>query len=417
LLLASAWGLGQARSSRAQPGIMGGWVATLLVAGAAVYLLLRELPTVPLPVPLQRGPARVALELGAAGAWLASPWEFAPAASTTLPLLGAVVWGAWGVAAAAAWRRGERVVAFTLALAVGAVVPAQLLTGPLRPHDLLLAVPAWGWAWGWLLRAPGERMVRALSTPAAPHAGAAAALLVSAASVAALGWAATRTALWSRDAEGRLADPIAARSATAAAVARQVQRLPLTSHSTLVVLQATRIDVPDTPPLPAGATLLAATPVYTALAGRAGLSLLVPRGAAVRWTTHLDDVPLDAFVLMDSGDVRLRTWGTVTSARMYSALVAVAAEQFWRARHDLWSVLELKPAEVAFVYQPQSLPFPPEHLDDTAPEFARMLRAEGSASSYRVLNLFGKMFQAVRDRPLPEAPDTLDARTPALGQP
>ena len=75
----------------------------------------------------------------------------------------------------------------------------------------------------------------------------------------------------------------------------------------------------------------------------------------------------------------------------------------------------LQPSEVAFVYQPQSLPFPPQQLDDAGPAFAQMLQQEGSASSYRVLSLFKKMYQAVRGRPLPDAPPAGGA-APAGGQ-
>ena len=403
LALAWLWRLGEARRDRPRRTLIIAVAASAVVSVAAGWMVLVVMPHGHMAPYALGGPRSMLRNLGVLGGWLLSPWRFAPASTAALPWVGALLWAGWAAAALAAWRRGARVVAFALALALGVVGPALPLYTHLNPYYLLLAVPALGWSIGWLVRQPAERMLNALSTPTAPHSGASAALLVAGAAAALLGWSATRASLWARDGAGLLTDPLASRSSISARVERQVRALPLTSHSTVVVLQATRLPIPDTIQPPPGGVVIAVTPVHAALAGRVGLSLLVPKGATVRWTTHLDDVPADAFVLMDSGDPVLRIWGSVTSARMYSALVAVTAQQFWRARHDLWSVIELQPSEVAFVYQPQSLPFPPEQLDDSGPAFAQMLRDEGSPSSYRVLSLFAKMYQAVRNRPLPDA--------------
>ncbi len=407
--------------------------APAAVACAAGLLVAHALPHGLHDAYALGGPATVLRNLGVFGGWLVSPWRFALFYSPLLPWVGALVWGLWSFAALRAWRAGERLGGLALWWALLVVAPTLGLLSHVYPYYLLLAVPAWGWMLGLLLQGPAEQLLAALATPAAPKAATPAApkaspttlaaqavalvaLLVAAGATASLGWSATQATLTTRTSEGLQAEPIAARASIAAGVARQVRGLRLLGTSRLAILQATTVEVPDTLRLRDRGVVIAGSLVYGAMDGAVGFSLLVPRGAKVQWTSHLDDLPGDTVVLLDAGDAFLRMLGDVTNARLYSALIAVAAGQFTRARHDLWTVSELGGGPVTFAYNAQKLPIPLQHLDDAAPAFEAMLRQEGSPASYRVLNLFQQLARAVRGRPAPAAGDSLSpSATPATG--
>jgi hypothetical protein len=170
----------------------------------------------------------------------------------------------------------------------------------------------------------------------------------------------------------------------------------------IAFLQATRTEIPEEIVLPEGQELIVASPVHQALAGASGPRLMVAGRATVRWTTLLDTASPDAFVLLDVGDQRVRPLGPVENARMYAALIAVAAGQFDLARHELWSVIEMQGAEVRFAFDPDHLPITPVELDAEASDFARWLRDQGSAASLRVLRLFASVYESVRGQPLIE---------------
>ena len=79
----------------------------------------------------------------------------------------------------------------------------------------------------------------------------------------------------------------------------------------------------------------------------------------------------------------------------------MAAGQYQRARHDLW-VVGGGPADAAFVYDAGLLPIPPEHLDDTGPEFVRYLMENEAdeVMARRLVLLFEQMYEAVRGESL-----------------
>ena len=219
------------------------------------------------------------------------------------------------------------------------------------------------------------------------------------------GWAALRaTGLGETGADGRLVHPALRESGVVAGVRHQIDAVMASPAPPvqLAFLQAMRTEAPPETRIPEGSEWIFETPVHHALAGDKGPLLMVAGRATVRWTTLLDQVSRDSFVFLDVGDARVRPLGPVENARIYAALIAVAAGQFDLARHELWSVVEDQGAEVRFAFDQDHLPIQPAELDAGAAPFARWLRGEGSPSSLRILKLFAQLYESMRGQALIE---------------
>ena len=154
------------------------------------------------------------------------------------------------------------------------------------------------------------------------------------------------------------------------------------------------------------------SPVYVALRGDLGLDLLSGPDVHARWITHVDDVPPEGFVFLDAGGPRLLPLGPPENAQVYAAMIAVAAGQFERARHDLWSVIAAQGTQVRFAFDPAVLPIRPEELDAEADDFARWLVARADdPTNARILRLFEQLYEHVRGKELVRDIDEL-ARPP-----
>jgi hypothetical protein len=349
-------------------------------------------PSTPYDAYAMGGPSLQLLNLGALGVWLISPWNFAPLNTPGLPWLGLCVWLAWGVYGLLRARGGDRRILWWWAWGLLVLAPVLPLRRHLQPYYLLGVLPAYGWTLGLLL----EKLWPASSRRPKQTLGF---LVLLGAASATLGFASSTARLELRDARGELLDPVARRSAIAFETHRLVRSLPLEVGSTLAVLSATYNDWPEA--VPADLAQRLDSQVYSAIAGKVGLGAMVPVGVGVGWDSHLDELHQDDLVLFDDGSSRLRYWGRASNARLYSALIAVAAEQYSRALHDLW-VAGGGPSEIEFIYDQGLLPIPPETLDDTAPGFVRYIlrHEEDDALARRLVLLFEQMYEAVRGRPL-----------------
>jgi hypothetical protein len=369
-----------------------------LVALLAGWLTWRVLdPRSPISPYSLGGPRVMLLNLGVLGAWLGSPGPFPPAGRPWLPAAGAVLWTAWTLFALLAARRGDRRPLWCLATALLLTAPPLLLARHLQPYYVLAAVPALAWTGGLLV----DRF-----RPPSPAAGGSApwGLFVLAAVLATVGFATTRHTLTARTEAGVLSHPLARRSAVAHGVQRLVDALPLQPGQTLAVLSATRRQWPEE--LPASVAQAVNSPVHAAIEGVRGLQTMVGPQVSVRWDSHLDGLRLDSLVLFDDGSYRLRFWGRVRNARLYSALVAVAGGQHQRALHDLWVVDAAGGTHHEFVYDPDLLPIDPTLLDAESPAFVRhVLAQEDGPEARRILLLYRQLYEAVRGRPLPVRTD------------
>ena len=92
------------------------------------------------------------------------------------------------------------------------------------------------------------------------------------------------------------------------------------------------------------------------------------------WRSHLEGLTPETPVFLDDGGVRLIPLGRLANARMVSALIAVAAGQYERARHDLWSVVGGEGARIRYQHDPDALPVALEELRAGAPGFVEHLR-------------------------------------------
>jgi hypothetical protein len=217
------------------------------------------------------------------------------------------------------------------------------------------------------------------------------------------GWALLRAdALDARRPDGRLADPMLESANITAGVRRHLAAAFATPEPppAVVFLQATRVEVPEGLDLPEHREVIFASPVHIALDGANGPRLMLVGRATARWTTLLDDVDPNALVLLDAGDRRVYPLGPVENARLYAALIAVAAGQFDRARHELWSAIDAQGTRVRFAFDSQNLPITEAQLDAQAAPFAYWLKGQGSPSSLRILKLFGSLYESVRGREL-----------------
>lgn len=355
------------------------------------------------------GPRLWIMNLLVLGAWLISPQSFAPLPTPTLPFLGALVWILWSALAVQQARAQSRREGWWLLWAVFSLAPVLPLSHHLQPYYLLAAVPALGWILGRtteLLWQHGQLQRR--FQPAM--------VLGFALVAAAVAFTAGSHRFESRDAWGELNDPLAARSAIAYGVAGLVGSLPLQPEETLAVVAATATEWPEE--VPADLALHLNSRVYISIDGPVGLSVMVPKGVSVRWAGHLDGLRKDSLILFDDGGSRLRFWGRAQNARFYSALLAMAAQQYQRALHDLW-VVGGKGARLDFSYQPELLPVAPSAIDENASAFVHYILSheEDQELARRLVLLFQQLYEAVRGKELKwatEPPDSLHSPQDAV---
>jgi hypothetical protein len=370
-------------------------LAMVTLAGAASWLSLRGVSG---PETLRVAENWTALHQLGSAAWL---WPSIPAPRIAWATGAVVALGGLALLALIRHKPAPRV-RFALLWTAATLLPAlalpelELSTGALAPAVGL------AWTAGALLGEPLERTLQGLHSRVSVAGALSLVLLLLSLGP---GWALLRAdALGKTDASGQLAHP-ALREAGITAGVRSLVESVMESPAPpdqIAFLQATRTEIPEDLELPEGQELIVASPVHQALAGASGPRLMVAGRATVRWTTLLDTASPDAFVLLDVGDQRVRPLGPVENARMYAALIAVAAGQFDLARHELWSVIEMQGAEVRFAFDPDHLPITPVELDAEASDFARWLRDQGSAASLRVLRLFASVYESVRGQPLIE---------------
>jgi len=376
------------------------WALLLLLIGAvaAAALVWKVMAPADVHDPYAMGGPRLWLmNLLVLGAWLVSPLAFAPLPTPSLPFFGALVWAAWVALAIRKARAGERRESWWLLLALLSLAPVLPLARHLQPYYLLGAVPAFAWSIG------GTLDLLQKEAPLRPRLQPLLALLFALAALG-VGYSASARRFEARDARGRLKDPLALRSALAYEAAGLVRSLPLQPGETLAVLAATATEWPREMPVRMAQRLN--SKIYVAIDGEKGLSVMVPEGVSVRWDSHLDGLRADSMILFDDGGMRLRFWGRVRNARFYSALLAMAAQQYQRALHDLW-VVGGKGAQLDFTYQPELLPVAGSAIDENASPFVHYLLSheEDSTLARRLVLLFEQLYKAVRGKELEWAGD------------
>jgi hypothetical protein len=370
--------------------------ALALIAGWTTFTKIPHGPQSPYAL---GGADTLLLNLGSFGGWLMNPWKLSAYHEIGVRLLGWIFWAVWVWQAVLGLRRGNRVAALGLSFALLSLAPVLLLRTHLYPYYLSAAVVGLSWWLGSVADAVELRFIAG----AGPRTRAA--LLVTMATiVGALAFLSTDARLTRRGEDGRLADPIAHRSATAAEAARTIRQLPLAAGGELAVLQATTMPETLLPPGDFAQDLLIGSPLVGALSGRLGLELLTPPGVSVSWAGHLDDVGLDAMVLLDAGGDVFASLGPIENARIYSALIAIAAGQHARGRHDLWSVIAPQGSQVRFAYESESLPIDPKDLTREARGFVEFLLEEATPANGRILKLFEQLYEAVVGEKLLRAP-------------
>ena len=327
------------------------------------------------------------------------PWPFAPSMNVARILGAAIVVAAALVLLRTRYQPAPRL-RFALLWTAATIAPVLLLPGHAQSTGALAPAVGLAWAAGALLGPPLETGLYRLRNRI--QIGDALVLVLLLLAVGP-GWALIRSsALGQTDRHGRLADPVLQSAVVAAGVRAQITAVMNTPQPPpqIAFLQATRVRLPEEVETPANRELIFASPVYTAVAGGIGPRLMLAGRATVRWTSLLDEVSSDAFVFLDSGDDRIRPLGPVENARIYAALIAVAAGQFDLARHEFWSVVEAQGARVRFAFDPDHLPISPRELDAEASGFAIWLKGEGSSASLRILRLFASVYESVRGQKL-----------------
>lgn len=294
-------------------------------------------------------------------------------------------------------RRADDFAPFILLLALltSALPAAAIGRGPEPYHALLPAVVvAVAIGRSWRPAIANRRGSRALL-----------AMLGAAAAVSLVVATGLDTRLRARGTEGQLEHPILRRSSVAHAVRTQIESLRRArpQPTAIGVVQASRLDFED-PSFETGRDFFVGSPVYLALRGDHGLRVLSRGGPEALWVSHVDDVPDGGFVFLDPGDAVLRPLGPPSNARLYTALIAVAAGQFARARHDLWGVVAAQGVQVRFAFDPANLPITAEELDAEAEAFARFLTdtngEDGTVVNVRLLRLFEQIYETVRGKEL-----------------
>jgi hypothetical protein len=365
------------------------------------WIRLLQVPFDPLSMSTRAGgldasaPLVLLYQLGSS-AW---PWPFAPSMSAAR-ILGAVVLVGAVLVVFRTRRQPAPRLRFALLWTAATLAPILLLPGHARNTGALAPAVGLAWAAGALLGPALETGLYRLRSRV--QIGDALVLILLLLAVGP-GWAMIRSsALGQTDGSGRLVDPVLQSAVITAGVREQITAVMNTEQppAQVAFLQATRIQLPEGVETPADQELIFASPVYTAIAGGNGPRLMLAGRATVRWTGLLDEVSPDAFVFLDSGDDRIRPLGPVENARIYAALIAIAAGQFDLARHELWSVAGAQGARVRFAFDPDHLPISPRELDAEASSFALWLKREDSPSSLRILRLFASVYESVRGQPL-----------------
>ncbi|RKZ18074.1 hypothetical protein DRQ53_01435 [bacterium] len=336
-------------------------------------------------------------QLGSA-AWLTP----AAPADGVLRLLGAVLLVAGIALGLATRRRADRGLHLALLWTLATLAPAILLPGLELSTGAMAPAAGLALAVGSLLGGPIESLLRR-AVQRVRISSALALILVLL--LAGPGTAVLRaSALGQRVEDGTLSHPLLQAATVSAGVRADIEAVMSSPAppQQIGILQATRVQLPTDMPLPEGREVIFTSEVHRAVAGATGPRLMVAGRSSVRWTTLLDQLSTDAFVFLDSGGHSLHPLGPVENARIYAALIAVAAGQFDLARHELWSVVEIQGATVRFAFDEDHLPITPDELDAEATNFALVLRDEGSAASLRVLKLFASIYEAVRGQPLIE---------------
>jgi len=278
------------------------------------------------------------------GWWLAIPWPIHSShLRLAMALAGGGVWLLWGLYAVRSWRRDSRLPAACLLAALLALAPALPLATHVYPYLAYPAAAAGALVVAWLL---ARRLVW---RP----------LLVMAAVAAAIAWSywGMEYRLGRRTAAGSPADPVVLRTALSYAACRFLEELPLPDAAAgreIVLLQ---------PPASGQATELAeqlgegwvtGSPLYHALGGTRGPSLVLGPQTRVSWTNGLRNTPATAFVLASTGHA-LRPWGPTPQALQYLVLHDVAASRYERARLHLLRAGLLSGDTVSFFHDPALL--------------------------------------------------------------
>ncbi len=383
------------------------WALVVLLVGAAtagglVWKIMA--PATPHDPYAMGGPRLWLMNLLVLGAWLISPVSFALLATPSLPFFGALVWAAWVALAIRQARAGRRRESWWLLFALGSLAPVLPLARHLQPYYLLGTVPAFAWSVGGALDLLQER------APLRPRLQPLLAALLAFVALG-VGYGASARRFEARDARGQLENPLALRSALAYEVAGLVGSLPLQPGETLAVLAATATEWPKEMPVRMAQRLN--SKIYVAIDGAKGLSVMVPQGVSVRWDSHLDGLRADSMILFDNGGTHLRVWGRVRNARFYSALLAMAAQQYQRALHDLW-VVGGKGTQLDFVYQPELLPVAGSAIDENASPFVHYILSheDDTALARRLVLLFEQLYKAVRGKELHWASDPTGHSSP-----
>lgn len=367
-----AWTLPFALAAARRPADLRDRVALGLAGGGATLGLAAA-------VAAHGPPSLEGLRDWLAGAtWFASPW---PVLSPVL-VVGASIWALWAVTA-----RGSRSARVGFWLAVGST--GGLLLGPAEAGQ--------GWAlaaagWGLALGALGGRL------PFRPVP-----LLIAGALVlAAVGWTGTRSWLTARHPDGLHRDALVRDQAIAAESIRLLRQVPQTGTAGIAILQASR--TPPPPDAPEDPDWVLPSPLHVALAGTLGPRVALATSMPVTWRSHLEGLTPDTVVFLDDGSVRLVPLGRLANARMVSALIAVAAQQYDRARHDLWSVVGGEGVQIRYHHDPDALPVTLDEIRAGAPGFVDHLRAQSGPLDRHLLQLFEQLYEAVTGEALFRSP-------------
>jgi hypothetical protein len=292
----------------------------------------------------------VLARLGAAGWWLVSPAP-APLADITGPMAGAgglllLGWAAW---AAVGVRRRDLLPLLGLLAMILAAAPA-LLAGPdPRPGALYPAVPAFALVLG--AAVPPARLRGRDLVGTVPLIG----LLAFAAVTA--GFFGMEARLGRRDTQGMLNDPLARATALSWEGCRAIGNLrdrPLAAAGPAGLTHLVLLQPPETADaletsVRLGERWARPTPMFTALGGARGPSLLLGPGVRAAWANGLTTASRQAVVLCE-GDTGFHMWGRTDNALLYAALTDVARGQFARARAHLRRAAELSGEQIMFIY-------------------------------------------------------------------
>lgn len=339
---------------------------------------------------LVSGPRELLLRAAACGGWLVSPGRFAPGDDPLLACLGTLVWVAWLDLASRRWAASDRSVLFAWAWATIAVATLVVPARNPAPHQLVLAVPAVGWAVGaWvgpLVEAPLRR--RAWPTFAA--------VVFTAWAVAgfATTFGASMHRLYGRDANRRLRHPDVVHSRMATLARRALESLTWNDADDCLCVLTPREPklAPDAPAERRLRILRKVSPVHVALAGQAGLRLMLPDSVTTQWRLDLDGVEGGCQVLLDRGRGILRPIGTADNTRLSLALEAVNLGRHQEALDLLLAVLGEGGKTIRYQYDADGIGVSPTRLELMAPSFVAYLDEDGRPEAQTARDLFLELF-------------------------